>query len=166
MPTPPPSFSGSFLSVPVHGEDASSMSDISAISNISSKTYITEESSLVLETVEAGIRHHYLIPIQVGWISVTTDNVRTRLLKRYSRVEYQMTIFQWLQDLVTFLVDISRCVVLLCLRCVVSIRKKCKNGPHCELSPATRVALGQNVLGTLWTFGSAYMYIIIFKWPR
>lgn len=58
---------GSYLTIPGQGgEDASSMSDISGISNTSNKTFITEESSLVLETMEEGIKHHYLIPIQAA----------------------------------------------------------------------------------------------------
>jgi len=47
-------------------DDASSLSGISGISNASARTFVTEESSLVLETVEQGRRHHYLIPIQVA----------------------------------------------------------------------------------------------------
>ena len=31
---------------------------------MSNKTFVTEESSLVLETLEEGRHHHYLIPIQ------------------------------------------------------------------------------------------------------
>ena len=37
----------------------------SGISAASHKTYITEESSLVIETLENGMNHHYLIPPQV-----------------------------------------------------------------------------------------------------
>ena len=47
-------------------EDASSMSDVSGISNASNKTYVSEDSSLVLETLEGGRHHHYLIPMQVA----------------------------------------------------------------------------------------------------
>ena len=46
-------------------DDNSSLSDVSGISNVSTKTTVYEESSLVLETYEAGRLHHYLIPIQV-----------------------------------------------------------------------------------------------------
>ena len=68
-----------------NNEDGSSLSDVSAISNLSNKvtsdyirvnifwsspnifpqTYVTEESSLVLEVYERGRLHHYLIPHQV-----------------------------------------------------------------------------------------------------
>ena len=44
-------------------DDGSSMSDVSAISNTSNKTYVSEDSSLVLETLESGRHHHYLIPM-------------------------------------------------------------------------------------------------------
>ena len=37
----------------------------SGSSTASNKTYITEDSSLVLETLEDGRHHHYLIPSQV-----------------------------------------------------------------------------------------------------
>jgi len=50
-------------------DDASSMSDVSNISSFSqtsNKTFVTEESSLVLETLEEGRHHHYLIPIQAA----------------------------------------------------------------------------------------------------
>ena len=47
-------------------DDGSSMSDVSAISNVSNKTFITEESSLVLETYEKGRLHHYLIPLMAA----------------------------------------------------------------------------------------------------
>ena len=49
-----------------NNEDGSSLSDVSAISNVSNKTYVTEESSLVLEVFERGRLHHYLIPIQAA----------------------------------------------------------------------------------------------------
>ena len=55
---------GSWLS------DTSSVSGLSAISNISSKTFVCEESSLVLEVAETDKHHYYLVPIQVeegGW---------------------------------------------------------------------------------------------------
>jgi ribosomal protein L37AE/L43A len=47
-------------------DDSSSMSGMSGISNASAKTFVTEESSLVLETLENGLHHHYLVPIQVA----------------------------------------------------------------------------------------------------
>eukprot|EP00090_Calanus_glacialis_P010043 TRINITY_DN18425_c0_g1_i1.p1 TRINITY_DN18425_c0_g1~~TRINITY_DN18425_c0_g1_i1.p1 ORF type:complete len:540 (+),score=148.32 TRINITY_DN18425_c0_g1_i1:22-1620(+) len=47
-------------------DDSSSMSGMSGISNASAKTFVSEESSLVLETLENGRHHHYLIPIQVA----------------------------------------------------------------------------------------------------
>ena len=37
-----------------------------SFSQTSNKTFVTEESSLVLETLEEGRHHHYLIPIQVN----------------------------------------------------------------------------------------------------
>jgi ribosomal protein L37AE/L43A len=39
------------------------MSDVSGISTTSNKTYVSEDSSLVLETLESGHHHHYLIPM-------------------------------------------------------------------------------------------------------
>ena len=39
-----------------------SQSDLSGISSASAKTYITEESSLILERSEQGVLKHYLIP--------------------------------------------------------------------------------------------------------
>jgi len=60
--------STSKLNVPM-ADDASSMSDVSNISSFSqtsNKTFVTEESSLVLETLEEGRHHHYLIPIQAA----------------------------------------------------------------------------------------------------
>ena len=49
-----------------NNDDGSSLSDVSAISNVSNKTYYTEESSLVLEVYERGRLHHYLIPVQAA----------------------------------------------------------------------------------------------------
>ena len=49
-----------------NNDDGSSLSDVSAISNVSNKTYFTEESSLVLEVYERGRLHHYLIPVQAA----------------------------------------------------------------------------------------------------
>ena len=45
--------------------DTSSVSGLSAISNISSKTFVCEESSLVLEVAETDRHHYYLVPLQV-----------------------------------------------------------------------------------------------------
>jgi hypothetical protein len=42
------------------------MSGMSGISNASAKTFVSEESSLVLQTLEDGRHHYYLIPIQVA----------------------------------------------------------------------------------------------------
>jgi len=47
-------------------DDTSSMSNMSGISNTSARTFVTEESSLVLETLENGLHHHYLVPLQVA----------------------------------------------------------------------------------------------------
>jgi hypothetical protein len=49
-------FVESFLAVPHRGsDDGSSMSDMSGITSASAKTYIAEESSLVIETLEKGM---------------------------------------------------------------------------------------------------------------
>ena len=45
--------------------DTSSISGMSGISNISSRTFVSEESSLVLEVAETDRHHYYLVPIQV-----------------------------------------------------------------------------------------------------
>ena len=42
------------------------MSDVSGISTASTKTFVSEDSSLVLETLENGRHHHYLIPMQAA----------------------------------------------------------------------------------------------------
>ena len=49
-----------------NADDGSSMSDVSGISNLSNKTTVYEESSLVLEVYERGRLHHYLIPHQAA----------------------------------------------------------------------------------------------------
>lgn len=46
------------------GEDSDS--NLSGISSASNKTYITEESSLVLECKEKGVVKHYLIPYHLA----------------------------------------------------------------------------------------------------
>lgn len=55
-----------YLTVGRHGDEEGSMSDMSAISTASGKTYVAEESSLVLECVEDGITNHYLIPYHLA----------------------------------------------------------------------------------------------------
>ena len=40
---------------------------VRSFSQTSNKTFVTEESSLVLETLEEGRHHHYLIPIQARY---------------------------------------------------------------------------------------------------
>ncbi|XP_043202448.1 uncharacterized protein LOC122370689 isoform X2 [Amphibalanus amphitrite] len=44
------------------GPDDSSLSDMSGISNASNRTYVNDQSSLVLETTENGVLKHYLVP--------------------------------------------------------------------------------------------------------
>ena len=51
--------SGSWLS------DTASIGGLSAISNTSNKTFVCEESSLVLEVAETDRHHYYLVPLQV-----------------------------------------------------------------------------------------------------
>ncbi|XP_014204637.1 uncharacterized protein LOC106636670 isoform X2 [Copidosoma floridanum] len=44
----------------------SSISEVSVVSGLSSKTYVNEASTLVLETLENGIRKHYLVPLSLA----------------------------------------------------------------------------------------------------
>ena len=82
-----------------NNEDGSSLSDVSAISNLSNKvtsdwsltnifwslpnifpqTYVTEESSLVLEVYERGRLHHYLIRTRSVDIYISTYLLSTYL---------------------------------------------------------------------------------------
>ena len=50
--------------------DTSSISGMSGISNISNRTFVSEESSLVLEVLEPDRHHYYLVPLQVTRIIV------------------------------------------------------------------------------------------------
>jgi ribosomal protein L37AE/L43A len=44
----------------------SSLSEASGLSSASTRTYINEASTLVLETVENGIKKHYLVPLSLA----------------------------------------------------------------------------------------------------
>ncbi|CAH2229595.1 jg27151, partial [Pararge aegeria aegeria] len=44
----------------------SSLSEVSGFSTASARTFIHEASTLVLETLEAGIKKHYLVPLTVA----------------------------------------------------------------------------------------------------
>lgn len=44
----------------------SSLSEASGMSSASTRTYINEASTLVLETVENGIKKHYLVPLSLA----------------------------------------------------------------------------------------------------
>lgn len=46
--------------------DTSSISGLSGISNLSNRTFVCEESSLVLEVMELDRHHYYLVPLQVA----------------------------------------------------------------------------------------------------
>lgn len=56
------------LSIPGREEQSrrSSLSEASGISGASTKTYINEASTLVLETLENGIKKHYLVPLSLA----------------------------------------------------------------------------------------------------
>ncbi|XP_044576428.1 uncharacterized protein LOC123259791 isoform X6 [Cotesia glomerata] len=56
------------LSVPGKEEHSrrSSLSEASAISGTSTRTYINEASTLVLETLENGVKKHYLVPLSLA----------------------------------------------------------------------------------------------------
>ncbi|XP_012278125.1 uncharacterized protein LOC105698441 isoform X4 [Orussus abietinus] len=56
------------LSVPGREEQSrrSSLSEASAISGTSTRTYVNEASTLVLETLENGIKKHYLVPLSLA----------------------------------------------------------------------------------------------------
>ena len=47
--------------------DTASIGGLSAISNTSNKTFVCEESSLVLEVAETDRHHYYLVPLQVEY---------------------------------------------------------------------------------------------------
>lgn len=44
----------------------SSLSEASGLSSTSTRTYINEASTLVLETLENGIKKHYLVPLSLA----------------------------------------------------------------------------------------------------
>lgn len=44
----------------------SSLSEASGLSSASTRTYINEASTLVLETTENGIKKHYLVPLSLA----------------------------------------------------------------------------------------------------
>lgn len=44
----------------------SSLSEASGLSSASTRTYINEASTLVLETLENGIKKHYLVPLSLA----------------------------------------------------------------------------------------------------
>ena len=46
--------------------DTSSVSGLSAISNTSTKTFVSADSSLVLEVQEPDRHHYYLVPLQTA----------------------------------------------------------------------------------------------------
>ena len=52
--------------------DTSSISGMSGISNISNRTFVSEESSLVLEVLEPDRHHYYLVPLQVTRVIVSS----------------------------------------------------------------------------------------------
>ncbi|XP_026477401.1 uncharacterized protein LOC113383347 isoform X1 [Ctenocephalides felis] len=54
------------LSVPQDSSRRSSISEGSAISGTSVRTYVNEASTLVLETLENGVRRHFLVPVAVA----------------------------------------------------------------------------------------------------
>ena len=56
------------LSIPGKEEHSrrSSLSEASGISGASTRTYINEASTLVLETLENGIKKHYLVPLSLA----------------------------------------------------------------------------------------------------
>ncbi|XP_057372769.1 uncharacterized protein LOC130693609 [Daphnia carinata] len=62
--------SGQLLAVPGLGGEIdsarSSLSEVSAISNASTRTYLDEASTLVLESTDNGVKKHYLIPMALA----------------------------------------------------------------------------------------------------
>lgn len=44
----------------------SSLSEASGLSGASTRTYINEASTLVLETIENGVKRHYLVPLSLA----------------------------------------------------------------------------------------------------
>ncbi|KAL1124542.1 hypothetical protein AAG570_001168 [Ranatra chinensis] len=58
---------GSYLIVPgLESSERSSLSEASGVSGASSRTYVNEASTLVLETVENGIKKYYLVPLSLA----------------------------------------------------------------------------------------------------
>jgi len=57
-----------YLSVPkgLDGSTRSSLSEFSGISGASTRTYVSEASTLVLETIENGVKKHYLVPLSLA----------------------------------------------------------------------------------------------------
>lgn len=79
----------------------SSLSEVSGISTASARTFIHEASTLVLETIEAGIKKHYLVPLTIAqrsrWrrkgIKLHIYNEHTFIAKHLSGWVGQNTIF-------------------------------------------------------------------------
>ncbi|XP_065346782.1 uncharacterized protein LOC135944028 isoform X3 [Cloeon dipterum] len=57
-----------YLSVPkgLEGSTRSSLSEASGISGASNRTYVSEASTLVLESIENGVKKHYLVPLSLA----------------------------------------------------------------------------------------------------
>ncbi|KAK7794196.1 hypothetical protein R5R35_000484 [Gryllus longicercus] len=67
----PSAHSAGYLSVPgligVDGNSTrSSLSEASGVSGASTRTYVNEASTLVLETIENGVKKHYLVPLTLA----------------------------------------------------------------------------------------------------
>ncbi|XP_049775583.1 phospholipid transfer protein C2CD2L isoform X1 [Schistocerca cancellata] len=67
----PSAHSTGYLSVPgLRGIDGnstrSSLSEASGVSGASTRTYVNEASTLVLETIENGVKKHYLVPLSMA----------------------------------------------------------------------------------------------------
>ncbi|XP_069698126.1 phospholipid transfer protein C2CD2L isoform X4 [Periplaneta americana] len=66
----PSAHSTGYLTVPglrdLDGSTRSSLSEASGVSGASTRTYVNEASTLVLETIENGVKKHYLVPLSMA----------------------------------------------------------------------------------------------------
>ncbi|XP_023723495.1 phospholipid transfer protein C2CD2L isoform X6 [Cryptotermes secundus] len=66
----PSAHSTGYLTVPglreLDGSTRSSLSEASGVSGASTRTYVNDASTLVLETIENGVKKHYLVPLSMA----------------------------------------------------------------------------------------------------
>lgn len=112
----------------------SSLSEASGLSSASTRTYINEASTLVLETIENGIKKHYLVPLSLAQKSKwKKKGTKLHIFNDHTFIARHLSGYVRRYVKLTFMYNLFFCSGTVCQVCGKSIARRIgKQGYECR----------------------------------